>query len=239
MQKKILFFVALAVFAVMSIQTTFAGVLELVAPDTLVKGNNSVEEYKAYPHLKNTSISATNVKATFTIVSLAEGHEYQVCTTMSCYPPKTVNWTSPAFPIAGSTTTTNNDFYIGLMTNAIEGISKFVVKIENATDATDFVEYNLTFEIGILGINEYITKNSMVFPNPAANSVSLKLDNKTTSNSELKVYSASGAEVISQHVNSDTDLITLDLNSLTNGTYYFTVNSNGSNLSSGRFTVNK
>jgi hypothetical protein len=239
MKKKILFLVAMSVFALLACQATFAGVLQLVSVDTLVSGLRSTDEVKAYCHIKNTSASTVNIKAEFTIIELAKGHKYQVCTSLTCYPPKIVDWTAPAFPIEAMSTLGDNDLYLGLIIDSIEGTSSFKVKVYNAADETDFIEYNVTFKISSSGVYEYYTQNSTAYPNPASNSVTLKLDNKTLANSEITLFSATGSVLMTQQVNSGIDSITLDLNNLTSGTYYFTVNANNSNLSSGRFTISK
>ena len=239
MKKIILSLVAIIVVGLFSLRSAECGVLELKSAQTDLLGTVDGEELKSHAHIKNNSISTVNVKAEFSVISIAEGHEYQVCTTMSCYPPKSVDWSTPSFPISASYTLNDNDFYMGLITNNIAGTTIIKVKVTNAADDTDFVEYTVTFLITELGVQEYYTQNSTIYPNPVSNSVSIKLDNKTVRNSEFKVFNSNGELVSSQNISIDTDIIQLQVNSLPVGNYFFSLTDANGKLSAGKFSVSR
>lgn len=236
MKTRLLLFVALAVSAFFAVQTAKSGVLTFSDAETDVKGLFS-NDLKSHVLLKNNAMTSIKVKVSFKVNNLVQGHKYYTCTPLSCYPKKVADWTSPAFTIEANSYVEKESFYVALSPDSIAGISSITVKIINYADETDFVEYTIVYEALAAGVNEYYTQNSVAYPNPATNSVNIKLDNKTTSSSQFKLFNEAGAVVSTLEVAPETDNFNVDLNGLQQGSYFFNLTDSNGKLSSGKIVI--
>ncbi len=84
--------------------------------------------------------------------------------------------------------------------------------------------YSLTGSLSVSQIN-ILSKKILGFPNPAKETINITNPLRINEKSVLKIYSTNGNEVLSKNIQgNETDLISLDVSSLSAGVYVYKIN---------------
>lgn len=100
---------------------------------------------------------------------------------------------------------------------------------------------HLTFDSGVGLIKNEKVNNFKVHPNPASDKITISFDSKDNSNLKLAIYDVTGKEVKSITANkiiNSNDKIEIDIQNLSNGTYFVKVNSDLNSVTK-KIIVNK
>ncbi|MEI7597156.1 MAG: T9SS type A sorting domain-containing protein [Bacteroidota bacterium] len=103
----------------------------------------------------------------------------------------------------------------------------------NCTSTVTTTPIDVTINIGLTEVNSSSFK---MYPNPANNELTIELNGTYSNNSTIVVYNMIGEAVLKSNINSSKQV--LDLNNLSNGTYYISVN-NGEKLIKDKFIIVK
>lgn len=230
-----LFFFCFAAFSAVNAQT-----LELVNAETDVKATPDMGEVKSHASFRNLIFSNVSAKAKIEIVSMAAGHQFSVCTPALCSPLQSKSFTTSAFTVPGAGTIEEKDFYITLVFDEIKGTSSFKVSIFNESNADDKIEYDLVFNVDeINNVTEIMSNNTVVFPNPTSSAAEIRFDEPLAADADFVLYTESGETVKNDKINANSTNYALDLSALSQGSYYYTIVSNGKQISFGKVSLVK
>lgn len=87
-----------------------------------------------------------------------------------------------------------------------------------------------TFGINMtMSTHDFILKNISLYPNPAQNQISINVKNGTSWPSNIEILNTLGQKIMSKNIN-DTNDLTLDVYSLSNGIYFIRMNVDNENI---------
>jgi hypothetical protein len=165
-----------------------------------------------------------------------------ICWGATCYPP-TVSLTDTLLFAPGATR--NNVFsstFRGFNTSSNSSVTYRFMRAED--DVTDFVDYTFSYNYttGVTAITPVLNGRSEManaMPNPAISTTSIPYSLATPSaNARLKVYDLLGQEVRNIPLRSQSGSVQLDVNSLRNGIYFYSLVIDGRAVSTKRLIVN-
>ena len=87
-----------------------------------------------------------------------------------------------------------------------------------------------TITIGTIGVNEPIELNASVYPNPAAEAVTLAFNVPLVQKGAILVYTVDGRLVLETEVSAGENEFLLDVRSLANGVYWINLESDGQTI---------
>ncbi len=219
-----------------SIEIHHDGVV-VTSPNDVVDGDVGGTYFFQGYYIVNISESSLNLswqrKAEFAENCLND----QVCTDESCYTPfddgAIFNSPEPVTILPGDST------YFKVGASSIEfaccAIHKYYL-----TAGLGALQDSITvkFRIGetecFLGLEEDLTQDIKVYPNPASSELTILL-NSYDSQSELKIYSILGEEVLSSKISSGKNEVNIE--NLANGIYFYTVTEQGHLIESKKLVI--
>ncbi len=132
--------------------------------------------------------------------------------------------------------------YISFVPNDIDGYSRTIMRIANANDPTDFRD--LVFEFSVGGATNSIGKAALnhpslsaPYPNPAKTDFSVDLKLPTGADSEIRMYTLDGKEVLRQPLASTQTSHRIEVETLPSGMYFLQLLQAGTLLSTRRIVL--
>jgi hypothetical protein len=235
----------LATFFMVGANFMNAATFQLLDQETDIKGLIK-QDAKSHFTLFNSGIDDAVIKIKITPVKLAEGHMFSICTPINCYPPQSAVYNVPDnFPVPAGDTITREELYLALInnnvdTNGVIGESELKIDFTNTKKLSDIVSLNIKYTISESGdVFESWDNVSASYPNPVTERASVKLTKPVSAPSVFNVYDSNGNKVSEMNINDGTQIINIDVNALSNGAYYYSVLSDGKQISGGNFVVSK
>lgn len=199
----------------------------LVSPNEVVDGDVGGSFYFLGYYVVNVSDEPINFswqrKAEFTENCLSD----QVCTDESCYVPFDNN---AIFNSPESLTILPGDstyFKVGASSTefACCAIHKYYLKTGlGVVQDSITVKYRIGATECFLNVEEELTKEITIYPNPASTIFTLSI-NGYDSNLDLKIYNVLGEEVMSRKISSSKNEINIE--NLPNGVYFYSLTNQG------------
>lgn len=210
-----------------------------ITPEMTTFKGNSTDEGSVHFTIGNNSNAEKSVKLSIEVVSLANSHYYTVCIT-SCYAPKTVSWTTPAFSVAASGNT-GNTADINCNPSGASGTSVFKLKAFDANDTTDFQECTITFNMGTTSVDQESSSDLTLAPIPAQDFININSNNSNLLNSisgaKFEVYNESGNLVKEDILTNGNN--TINTSALSSGNYFYSIITDGKKVKTGSFNIVK
>lgn len=226
-----------------------ASTIEIVSGPAALEGE-LFTPLKSHITIHNTTMISSTFQFIATPISLAEGHEIQVCVggvDGTCYAPKTTTFTSNASRIAGDETINGDANYLALITtkgdplegteSSKPGVSKVNVKFVFDNNPADAASFDVTFTLDSVASVEVWKDVNAVYPNPAKDIINVNLNEAISSAAEVSFFNENGEKVATKQLSAGTSSFSLDVNSLANGSYYFTITSAQTSKLGGKFVI--
>ncbi|NTW25456.1 MAG: T9SS type A sorting domain-containing protein [Lentimicrobium sp.] len=187
----------------------------------------------------NVSDARKNVKVRKHEMAMVEGSEISICW-LACYPPFIFETPDP-INIEPGTFSPNFTGDITYLTTQGTTTAKFVFfDVDNPTDSS-FVIVN--FIIGTLGLNDNpaaLSNLSNAYPNPASSNVYFDYSlPSNTGNAQIRINNLLGTTVREITLDKNEGKAQLDVNSLKNGIYFYSLMINNSATITRKFVVKR
>ena len=190
--------------------------------------------------VRNTSASQINIQLKSYVISNIGGDLLSYCIGTQCHnagQPATINT-----PIAASGTLTSNGLLLDFTDFAGQGYSQVMYTLFNPGQTSDSASIMINYKINTTGIKQ-VTNNynvANISPNPASNMVSLNYDLKGTSQpANVKIYNMLGTLVKTMPLDSYNNSTKLDITSLEEGIYFYSVVVGGKAIKTSRLVVSR
>jgi len=215
-----------------------AQTLEFIQPTTIpdtVRGDLSDWELTSSPIIKNISNQDVTLKMLVSPIHLTEGHLFAFCDFINCYGPLTDDFESPNTFTIKPNENTGEWIHVYLYPNNIQGASELLVKFTDVNNPDNNISYKAVYLVGTTDVKETIPFNILqVYPNPATNNITINLQNITAD--EIIITDINGKHIYKSKLNGETFVI-INTNNIANGTYLYSIISNGTIKTNGNFTV--
>ena len=181
-------------------------------------------------NLHNNSSNAMNIKVARKEISLIEGTFSQICWAGLCYSP-TVDTSVNYQLVAAGGVSDDEDFSGHYAPNGHIGTSIVEFKFYNMDDPSVNVSVVVKFWASPQSISEDAMKGgsiSEIYPNPATNYVNLDFNlTPSVKQAKVRVINLLGSVVKEVEIEKGTNQLKLDVSSLDNGVYFYSVLING------------
>lgn len=197
-------------------------------------------------NVRNTSSSAVSVYVKKYVISNAGGNLTTFCIGSLCYGSSTTQ--SGNVSIAANTTIppAHATGTFGLSTDfdafASSGTAQVMYTLFNAANVNDSVSVIMNYNLTIAGIKSVVNNYSVsnVSPNPASNNVSINYDLKNSSQpASIKIYNMLGTLVKTVSLETYTNSTKIDITSLEEGMYFYSVVVGGKTVKTSRLVVSR
>ena len=202
--------------------------------------------------LKNLSASPVTFKVHEYILSNPNGFGISFCAGSVCNTPITTtsnnitiaaNGTLPIPHSASPTYGLTADFNAAVYTTTAIGSAKVHYVLQDVSNAGDSVAVTITYNVSATaGIKQYapVYTVSNIAPNPASTNVSLNYDLKNSNQpATLKIYNMLGAVVKTVALETYTSNTKIDVSSLEEGMYFYSVMVGGKAIKTSRLVVSR
>ena len=190
--------------------------------------------------VKNNSSSAINIQLKSYVISNVGGDLISYCIGTQCHTagqPTTVNTL-----IAASGTLTSNGLLLDFQDFAGQGYSQVMYTLFNSAQSSDSTSITITYKINATGIKQVSTNYNVsnISPNPASTSAVINHDLKGTSQSAMvKIYNMLGTLVKTMPIDSYNNSTKIDITSLEEGIYFYSVIVGGKAIKTSRLVVSR
>jgi len=202
------------------------------------------EEFK----ITNTSSSSKLIKIRKVITSMATNtvtamnHDIYFCYNTTCFTPYV--FYSTANIGAGASLPNGSGTSYGLRAdfdhNKVIGTSSVVYTIYDSTNTSDFVNitinYNITASVGIKSLDSKVFLSNAA-PNPATEVVNFSFDLGSNTDAVMNIYNCLGNCVKTVSLNPALKNAKVDISSLSEGVYFYSVNANGKEIATRRLVI--
>lgn len=194
--------------------------------------------------LTNTSSSSKNVKVKKTVLQNPAGQDIYFCFGSNCYTPATF-YSAPVALNAGQSLpyTQMGISYYGVRTdfdaNGVLGLSVVRYTVYDTLNNADSVNITISYDVTPTGINApgkpALVANAR--PNPASSAVTFNYDLNGATSANLKIYNSLGNVVKTVALNPGAKNVQLDVSSLAEGFYFYSVIADGKAVSTRRLVI--
>jgi hypothetical protein len=210
-----------------------------------VYGKITDEQLIADLTLKNTTSDTVKFKMSVELVKLVMGHEISICWNV-CLPPFHDNYISPVtYQLEPNGVTNEGLFsvhlypYMLLSDNPVTysdpaaGTTQIKIIFENANDANDKYEYNITYTVVDPNTAVEISPISdldilEITPNPSVGQSNIKFINSNSNAvTYLEIFDVQGNLVINKDLTGFSNNVSIDTSKLPGGSYYCQLVSDG------------
>ena len=203
----------------------------------------TVDTSAAYPvkfNVKNTTSSSISVKVRKYLISNPAGDAITFCIGLNCYPPTTTLSAATTVP---SNTILANGFLTDFTAVNTPNTAKVIYTIFNTANPNDStsvtINYNVSANAGAgikqIANNYYV---SDIAPNPASSFVSIAYTiNNTNQEASVKIYNMLGSLVKTIPLETYSNSTKVDVNSLEEGIYVYSVVVGGKAVKTSRLVV--
>jgi hypothetical protein len=189
-------------------------------------------------NLKNTTSSSISIKVKKRVISNSGSDVITFCLGSNCYASTTT--LSPAVPISANSFLSGG-FLTDFTATNVPNTASVVYTVFNSATPSDSISttinYNVTATTGIKQFaNNYSISN--IAPNPASSFVSVTYDlNNVNLPASVKIYNMLGALVKTVPLETYTNNTKIDINSLEEGIYVYSVVVGGKAIKTSRLVV--
>jgi hypothetical protein len=205
---------------------------ELVGGDTLLAGEVG-DVLGTVGRVKNISSNAVKVKCSIKMMTIAAGHEFEVCWAGQClaiYISTDFDFNEGIDLQPGESLDDLWGFHITMVDNGLKGLTRVKVIFYNQNNSADKYELITSFYVGVSSVDWIfagLTLSEPV-PNPAKDIISISYDIVYPTNvAKLKVYTSSGLLVNSNQINGTKGNFGLNVSSLPQGKYFYLLDVDG------------
>ncbi|MBE0662958.1 MAG: T9SS type A sorting domain-containing protein [Bacteroidales bacterium] len=211
-------------------------IIEILAPP-------SQDVVEVHVYMTNTSSQEINLLVKKQELEILEGSMNTFCFNQLCFPPHVMVAPYPLLVPPG-VTTGDIDFYGDYYPFGISGHSLIRYTFFIEQNPNDSLSVVIKYITGNVGISEHFASKSKIskpYPNPASSSVSFDLDLPLqVGDAGIVIRNLLGAEVMRFPVNNRTGRITLPVEQLTEGLYFYTLTIQGDYpVQTGRIVIQK
>ncbi len=191
----------------------------------------------AHMSIKNVSETDKYVKARKFEVSVAPGSENTFCWVI-CW----VNtiFTSPS-GITIEPDSTNHSFTGDYLSHGNSGVTIMRYSFFDDDNPNDSVYFYVEFNAGTLGLDDLTSEKIFVsnpYPNPASSHVSFDYDLPlSVTNAAIRIHNLLGSVVKEMNITHNSGKITLDVNDLKDGFYFYSIVANSEIIDTRRLVI--
>lgn len=213
--------------------------------DTMLVFNGSPDDMviQAHVFITNTSTDTIHLLVKKDDIEQLENTFNTFCWIDLCYPPDII--VSPeAMALAPGATTSETDFYGDYIPNGQEGITtvRYTIFIEDyPNDSLSVIFKFNTSNVGV-GDNLHLSENliSKAYPNPASSMVSFDVEIPSQiRDANIIMRNLLGTEVLRYNVAAHSGRVSLPVNHLKEGFYFYTLASGDYPLQTGKITIKR
>lgn len=199
--------------------------------------------------IHNNNTNQVTVKVKRYLVALTSGHEIYYCFGANCYSydPAPLYIPTQSSNVAAGGTLPNGQGTFGLKTDfddyGFVGMSKVMYVLYDVNNTADSVALEITYDVSAVGLTKIDAKNfnlSNPMPNPATNNTTLKYNFASTpKTSSIKVFNMIGVLVKEIKVEGVEGKTQIDVSTLSDGVYFYSLYINNKAVSTKRLIVSK
>src|SRR5665213_872347 len=200
--------------------------------------DQNIQDTRMYT-ITNTSANSINVKVHRRIIQLNTPTAVtSFCTGINCYSPTTDSSQSYAISGSNGTSTLTSDYF----PDSVSGMGHVRYIIVDQGNHADSVTLDIIYNTTPAGIQvTTMVKGSLSnpAPNPASSffNVNYNLGTANPSSSKIIIYNMLGATVMEMGVNEQQGVLRMDVSSMENGIYFFSLISDGKEIATHRLIV--
>jgi hypothetical protein len=193
-------------------------------------------------NVKNPSSSVVTLKVKKYLISNTGSDIITFCVGTNCYPD--IATTSSAFSIPANSLLSNG-FLADFTATNTPNTAKVMYTIYNTTTTSDSISVTINYNVvnnaaagiqQVTGINNHIT----VYPNPASSDVSFSYDlGNVSQQATVKIYNMLGSLVKTVPLETYANNTKVDINSLDEGVYIYSVIFGGKTIKTSRLVVSR
>ena len=190
--------------------------------------------------VKNASSSSINIQLKSYVISNVGGDLISYCIGTQCHTagqPTLVNT-----PIAANGTLTSNGLLLDFTDFVGQGYSQVMYTLFNPSQTSDSTSIMVTYKVNATSIKQAVNNYNVsnISPNPASTSASINHDLKnTTQNASVKIYNMLGTLVKTVSLDSYSNNTKIDVASLEEGMYFYSVVVGGKAVKTSRLVVSR
>jgi len=213
--------------------------------DTMLVFNGSPDDdvIQAKVSITNTSADTIHLLVKKDDIELLENTFNTFCWIDLCYPPNVI--VSPvAMALAPGATTSETDFYGDYIPNGQEGITivRYTIFIENYPN--DSLSVIFKFNTSNVGVGDYLNFSesliSKAYPNPASSIVSFDVEiHSQIRDANIIIRNLLGTEVMKYNVTARSGKVSMPVNHLKEGFYFYTLANGDYPLQTGKITIKR
>lgn len=196
--------------------------------------------------LTNVSSASKGVKVKKTVLQNPSGQDIYFCFGSNCYTPATF-YSAPVTLNAGQSLpyTQMGVTYYGVRTdfdaNGVLGLSVVRYTVYDTLNHADSVNITISYEVTPTGIKA-ASRPAFVAnatPNPASSAVTFNYDLNGATNASLKIYNSLGNVVKTVALSPGAKNVQLDVSSLAEGFYFYSLVADGQAVSTRRLVITR
>jgi hypothetical protein len=217
----------------------------LLTHDTMLVFNGSPDDLIIQAHvlITNTSSDTIHLLVKKESIEELENTFNSFCWIDRCYPPE-VFLSPEALALAPGATTSETDFYGDYIPNGQEGITIVRYTIFNQDVPADSMSVIFKFNTSNVGVGDYLNFNenliSNAYPNPATSMVSFDVDIPSQIRDvNIVIRNLLGAEVMRYNVTTRSGRVSMPVNHLKEGFYFYTLTTGDYPLQTGKITIKR
>ncbi|MBS1651844.1 MAG: T9SS type A sorting domain-containing protein [Bacteroidetes bacterium] len=200
-----------------------------VSPNSVVSATTSANNTTGITFdIKNISASSQTYKVKRYDILLNSGATANFCFAGGCFPPTTTLAPTTLTLAAGQSASQLSGSYNELVTDLNEapttGTSTVKYTIYNTTNATDSIQFTISYNNAVSGINELNNSFSLInlYPNPSKDVTNLCVESANFTETSYTILNALGAVVYSKDVVLKTgkNKFTIETSGLNKGIYF-------------------
>lgn len=196
--------------------------------------------YDVMFNVKNTTSSAITVKLKKYLISNLGGDNITFCIGVNCYGSGTT--LSAPVTISANSLMTNGGLLTDFTASNSPNTAKVIYTIFNTANPNDSASVVLNYDVtAATGIKQNAGNYSIsnIAPNPASSYASVTHDLNNNQPASIKIYNMLGALVKTVPLETYTNNTKIDINSLEEGIYIYSVNVGGKAVKTSRLVVSR
>ncbi len=190
--------------------------------------------------VKNINTIPVSVKVRKYDLSLMANTTSNICWGPSCYPPFVFDTPEAVLLASGAT---DNSFRGDYVHGGVQGSSRVRFTVYNVDNPNDTLSFVVNFTVGYVGIGDVVINTpeiSNAYPNPASGNVNFDYNLPASAkNAEIKVTNLLGTVIEEIALEKTEGKASLNVSSLKNGIYFYSLMINNSATTTRKFVVKR
>ncbi|HOP02826.1 MAG TPA: T9SS type A sorting domain-containing protein [Tenuifilaceae bacterium] len=197
-------------------------------------------DLKVVINITNTSSSDIQIKIRKRVIENIEGSTNTFCLG-ECFSPSVEESPNP-FTIAAGQTTTSSDFYVEFYPDGNVGTAKIAYEVFNINDENDKAGVTINFNIQEGTSIAHLDLSAMIsaYPNPVeSNILNISYSCMQHADAKVTVRNIVGVTLLERKIEQENGKIMIDVSSLPNGIYLYSIEQDGRIVATKKLLVNK